>query len=82
MKDSPSRILFDDSFKVKRLCKDLQIISKFHEDEGIYTPVMSISKASEDADSDGEKVSVVDVKTLDDASQSQIPPSILAMMLM
>lgn len=31
------------------------MISKFHDDEGIYTPVMSISKASEDVDSDGKK---------------------------
>lgn len=40
VKDSPSHILFHDSFKVKRVCKDPQMISKFHDDEGIYTPVM------------------------------------------
>ena len=40
-KDSPSCILFDDSFRVKRVCKDLEIISKFHDNKGNYTPVMA-----------------------------------------
>jgi len=38
-KDAASRISFDGSFRVKRVCKDLEILSRFHDNEDNYTPL-------------------------------------------